>query len=178
MFAPMTAVRVPGRVVWRNEALAREMGFTTDEELVEALSYRLPRPGETAGKRDTITLYADHYGGDGIAPYLGSARAGFLPYGDILLKGIGLTPLFRKPREEDFPHTHGGCNLNEAMAEAIHGEISRRLFSREPARILAIIDQDDWTVYPDGLTRQPRVILARAGLQLRPAHMLARVIRE
>ncbi|HEY0142458.1 MAG TPA: hypothetical protein VGF48_16290 [Thermoanaerobaculia bacterium] len=174
----MTAVRVPGRIVWRNEVLAREMGFATADDLLDALSYRLLRPGEEIGGRKTVTLYADHYGGDGIAPYLGSARAGFTEYGDILLKGIGLTPLFRKPREDDFPHAHGGCNLNEAMAEAIHGEISRHLFTREPARILAIIDQDDWTVWPDGVTRHPRVILARAGLQLRPAHMLARVARE
>lgn len=178
MFAPMTAVRVPGRVVWRNEALARAMGLATDDQLLDALSYRLLRPGEAIAGRKTITLHADHYGGDGIAPYLGSARAGFTEQGDILLKGIGLTPLFRKPREDDFPHAHGGCNMNEAIAEAIHGEISRHLFTREPARILAIIDQDDWTVWPDGVTRQPRVILARAGLQLRPAHMLARVIRE
>lgn len=175
MFATMTAVSVPGRVIWRNAELTRGL---TDDDLVDALSYRLLRPGEAIKGRETVTLHADHYGGDGIAPFLGSARAGFLPYGDILLKGIGLTPLFRKPREEDFPHTHGGCNLNEAMAEAIHGEISRRLFSREPARILAIIDQDDWTVYPDGVTKHPRVILARVGLQLRPAHVLAKIIRE
>lgn len=183
MFAPMTAVRIPGRVAWCNFELARSLGFDVPdwprmtaalhEQLVGALSYRLLRAGEEAGDRPTITLYADYYGGDGIAPYLGSARAGFLPYGDILLKGIGLTPLFKMPKDDDFPHTHGGCNINEALAEAVHGEVSRNLFSREPARILAIIDQDDWTEYPDG-RKLARCILARAGLQLRPAHMLAR----
>ncbi|MEA2490678.1 MAG: hypothetical protein QOH21_2470, partial [Acidobacteriota bacterium] len=186
MFAPMTAVHVPGRVVWCNFELARGFGFAVPSwsrmtgelhaQLIAALSYRLPRPGEELNG-PTITLYADQYGGDGIAPYLGSARAGFLPYGDILLKGIGLTPLFQRHNQDDFPHSHGGCNMNEAIAEAMHGEISRNLFSREPARILAIIDHGEDTVYPDG-TRLARCILARAGLQLRPAHMLARDARR
>lgn len=187
MFAEVVAVRVPGRVVWCNFDLARELGFDVPswprmtralhDQLLDALSWRVLQPGEDPAGRPTITLYADHYGGDGIFNYLGSARAAFTPYGDILVKGIGLTPLYQ-PDEGTFQHSHGGCNMNEALAEAVQAEISHHLFRREPARILAVIDQDDYTIYPGGRTRRARAVVARAGMQLRPAHILASEARR
>ncbi|HEX2123111.1 MAG TPA: hypothetical protein VHL59_15870, partial [Thermoanaerobaculia bacterium] len=182
MFAEVTAVRVPGRVVWCNYELAREIGFDVPawprmtralhQQLVDALSYRALQPGEEADGRPTITLHADRYGGDGIAPYLGSARAAFAPWGDILLKGIGLTPLFQTHNEDDFPHSHGRAVMDESFVEALQCEVAFHLFSRTPARILAIVDQDEIIDFPDG-RRFAGAVLARAGLQLRPAHVLA-----
>ncbi|HEV7857555.1 MAG TPA: hypothetical protein VGO91_02810 [Pyrinomonadaceae bacterium] len=184
MFAEFKALRVPGRVVWCNFELARELGFDVPAshqmtrefhlQLVEALSYRAltgEEEDDLAG-RATINMYADKYGGDGVLPALGSGRAGFLPYGNLSIKGIGHTPLFKHDDPDDFEHSHGGLNMFAAIAEALFGEVNVNLFSKPSTRILAIIDQGDNTIYPDG-RKVARAIVARAGHQLRPGHVLA-----
>ncbi len=186
MFEEFTGVRIPGRVIWCNFELARQMGFAVsvsnqmDErlhaQLIDALSYRAAQPGEDIRGRATVKMYADKYGGDGIGKARGSARAGFLPYGNICLKGIGQTPLFKEDDEADFDHLHGGLNMFAALAEALFGEVNKNLFSKPSTRILAIIDQDDYTQYSGG-RNVARAIIARTGHQLRPAHVLARWVR-
>lgn len=186
MFTEFKVVKIPGRVVWCNFELARQLGFAVPasnrldarlhEQLIDALSYRAVQPGEELAGRATVTMYADKYGGDGIGKARGSARAGFLPYGNISLKGIGLTPLYNHDDDDDFDHSHGGLNMFAALAEALFGEVNRNLFSKPSTRILAIIDQDDYTQYADG-RKVVRAIIARTGHQLRPAHVLARWMR-
>lgn len=186
MFAEFAAARVPGKVLWCNFDLARSLGFNIprhnrmtpelQDQLIEALSFRALRKGEEAGARSTIHLYADKYGGDGVAPALGSARAGFLPYGDLFIKGVGHTPLFKHYGRHDFAHSHGGLNMWQAIAEAVFGEVNANLFGENSTRILAIIDQDDHTVYPNG-RKVPRAVAIRAGNQLRPGHILAKSVR-
>jgi hypothetical protein len=186
MFAEFTAIKVPGTVVWCNFELARELGFDVPpsnrmndrlhEQLIDALSYKILPTKASAAERQTITMYADKYGGDGVAPALGSARAGFLPYLNLFIKGVGHTPLFRHNDPDDFPHSHGGLNMYAGIIEAIFGEVNKNLFSRQAPRILAIIDQDDYTVRPNG-QRVLRAVAARTGNQLRPAHVLAKRVR-
>jgi hypothetical protein len=186
MFTEFKGVKIPGRVVWCNFELARQLGFAVHasnrldarlhEQLIDALSYKAVQPGEELAGRATVTMYADKYGGDGIGKARGSARAGFLPYGNISLKGIGLTPLFKPDDEDDFDHSHGGLNMFAALAEALFGEVNRNLFSKPSTRVLAIIDQDDYTRYSGG-RKVARAIIARTGHQLRPAHVLARWVR-
>jgi hypothetical protein len=183
MFAEFTAARVPGKVAWCNYELARQLGFKVPasncmtpefhQQIIDALSYRAAPSGLGLEDRLAITMYADKYGGDGVAPALGSSRSGYLPFGDIFLKGVGHTPLFRHNNPDDFPHSHGGFDMDEGLAEVVCGEINANLISRDSSRILAIIDQDDYTHYPDG-ERSLRAIVARAGSQLRPGHVLAR----
>ena len=182
MFSEFTALRVPGKVVWCNYELARQLGFKVPpsncmtpefhSQLIDALSYRVSRPGLDPEDQQALTMYADKYGGDGVAPALGSSRSGYLPFGDIFLKGVGHTPLFRHNDPDDFLHSHGGFDMEEGLAEAVWGEINANLISQDSSRILAIIDQDDYTNYPDG-ERAPRAIVARTGYQLRPGHVLA-----
>ena len=186
MFVEFIAVKVPGKVVWFNFELARSLGFNVPrsdrmtpelhDRLIDVLSYRALRKGEDAEARPTVRLYADKYGGDGVAPALGSARAGFLPYGDLFIKGVGYTPLFRHFDRNDFAHSHGGLNMWQAMAEAVFGEVNANLFGESSTRILAIIDQDDHTVYPNG-RKMPRAIAVRTGNQLRPGHVMAKRVR-
>ncbi|HEX8068809.1 MAG TPA: hypothetical protein VF546_02580 [Pyrinomonadaceae bacterium] len=187
-FAEVTAVEMPGRVVWCNFELARALGFDvpasncmTPEfhaQLLEALSYRVPEPGAAIDARKrTIKLYADKYGGEGVRPALGAGRAGFLPYGNLCMKGIGLTPLFKHDDPDDFEHSHGGLTMDEAIAEALFGEVNANLFTQGSARILAIIDHGEFITYPEG-HKVPRVLAARAGTQLRPAHLLASRVRR
>ena len=186
MFAKFTVVQIPGRVVWCNVDLAREIGFDAPlsnhltpqlhDQLVRALSWRVLKQAERADGRFTLTMYADKYGGDGVAPALGSARAGFLPYCDLFIKGVGHTPLFKHNDPDDFAHAHGGLNMYQAIAEAVFGEVNLNLFGPKSTRILAIIDQGDHTTYPNG-KKDVRAVAARIGNQLRPGHVLAKRVR-
>lgn len=186
MFAEFIAVKVPGKVIWLNFDLAREMGLDVPpdhrltpqlhQQLIDMFSYRALGPGESACGRPTITLYADKYGGDGVSPALGSGRGGFLPYGNFFLKGIGHTPLFKHDDPDDFAHSHGGLHMWQGITEAVFGELNRNLFSRGSARILALLDLDDYTVFPDGL-RMVRAVAVRVANQLRPGHVLAKRTR-
>jgi len=82
-FAEFPAIRFPGTVVWCNFDLAREVGFDVPpanrltpelhEQLITSLSLRAVAPAEINGHQ-TVTMYADKYGGDGVSPALGKLR--------------------------------------------------------------------------------------------------------
>jgi hypothetical protein len=149
------------------------------EQLTSMFSVRALHPKEDPGSRPVITLYADKYGGDGVAPNLGSARGGFHPYCNAFIKGIGYTPLFSKYDPKDFEHSHGGLNMDQAFSEAVFGEVNLNLFDHKSPRILVIIEQGDSTIYPENDRYSPgkvvpRAISVRVGNQLRPAHLLAK----
>jgi hypothetical protein len=173
---------MPGKVVWCNFQLARALGFDVPasnqmtpelhEQLIDALSYRVLSPGEHAGERKAITIYADKYGGEGVAPALGAGRAGFLGYGNLYAKGIGHTPLFKHDDPTDFSCSHGGLLTSEAMVEAVFGEVNTNLFSKGSTQVLAIVDQGEYLEYPDR-RKKSRAVAIRCGMQLRPAHLLA-----
>jgi hypothetical protein len=185
-FAEFTAVKTQGTVIWCNFELAEELGFDVPPSrcmtkqfhqlLIDALSYRVLPAGEDARGRQTITLYADRYGGDGLGGTLGAGRAGFLPYGNLYLKGVGLTPLFKLSNPADFPHNHGGMQMNDCLGEAVFGEVNQHLLTKGSTRILAVIDQGEIIVYPNGFT-VPIALVVRGGMQLRPGHLLSKQVR-
>jgi hypothetical protein len=185
--AEFVSVRTPGKLVWFNFDLAPNVGLDVpsaksivpefDNGIVEMLSLRALRAGEELGSREGVPLYADKYGGDDLGRCMGAGRAGFLPHGNFYLKGVGHTPLFRHDDPNDFDHSHGGVSMLEGMLEAVFGEVNANLFTKGSARILALIDQDDYTTYPDG-HKEPRAIVVRAGSQLRPAHLFARGVKS
>src|SRR6185503_15818044 len=142
------------------------------EQLVDALSYRVFSPEQNGDERKAITIYADKYGGEGVAPALGAGRAGFLQYGNLYAKGIGHTPLFKHDDPTDFSCSHGGLLTSDATVEALFGEINTNLFTKGSTQILAIVDQDEYLEYPD-FRQKSRAIAIRTGMQLRPAHLLA-----
>lgn len=183
-FAPFTAIRMPGRVLWCNFELARRLGFAVpqsklmtpqfQQQLLDAMSYRVLPEAKLNG-RQSITLYADKYGGDGVRPALGSGRSGFLPYGNLYIKGVGFTPLFRHDDPDDLAHSHGGVQMNDCLGEAVFGEVNQHLLTNGSTRILAVIDQGENVVYPYGTV--PIALAVRSGMQLRPGHLLARTRR-
>src|ERR1700752_957330 len=185
-FAEFPAVRFPGKVIWCNFELLRELGFDVPrtnqltpelhEELVAKLSLRSLTPGDDVSGVEVVTVYADRYGGEGVTPALGAGRAGFLPDANLYIKGLGFTPLFRHNDKDDFVHSHGGVHLDDCMSEAIFGEVNQNLFELGSSRIVAIIDQGKFVVEPSG--RQRDIALAiRTGAQLRPGHLLAKRVR-
>jgi hypothetical protein len=184
-FAEFQAYRFPGTVLWCNFELLRELGFDVPEtnqltpelnqQLLAAFSLRAVN-GEAVNGHELLTLYADKYGGDGVSPALGAGRAGFLSHGNLYVKGLGFTPLFRHNDADDFVHSHGGVHLEDCLSEAVFGEVTHNLFTLGANRIVAIIDQGKHVTEPSG--RERHIALAvRAGAQLRPGHLLARRAR-
>jgi hypothetical protein len=184
-FAEFPAIRFPGTVVWCNFDLARQLGFDVPasnqltpklhEQLTSSLSLRAIAPAEINGHK-TVTMYADKYGGDGVSPALGAGRAGFLAGGNLYVKGIGFTPLFRHNDKDDFVHSHGGVHFEDCLSEAVFGEVNHNLFTLGSTRIVAVIDQGMHVTEPSG--RERHIALAvRVGPQLRPGHLLARRAR-
>ena len=181
-FAELTAVRVPGKLLWCNFELARQLGFAVprsnqptpefEEQLLSALSLRAVAPAEVAAGQETVTMYADKYGGDGVLPALGAGRAGFLAFGNLYVKGMGFTPLFKHNDPDDFAHSHGAVHLDDCLCEAVFGEVNENLFARGASRVLAVIDHGKEVVAPGG-RRIPVALVVRTGSQLRPAHLLA-----
>jgi hypothetical protein len=182
-FVEFTAVSTCGKVIWCNFELARQLGFEVprlnqltpefEKQLLSALSFRVVSPTENVQSKKTITMYADRYGGDGVWPGLGAGRAGFLPYGNLYIKGVGLTPLFKHNDPDDFEHSHGAVHFDDCLLEAVFGEVNENLFARGSVRVLAIIDEGRNVTPPSG-TQIPVALVARTGVQLRPAHLLIR----
>jgi len=184
-FAEFQAYRSPGTVLWCNFDLLRQLGFDVplsnqltpelNQQLLAALSLRAVN-GEALNGHELLTLYADKYGGEGVSPALGAGRAGFLSHGNLYVKGLGFTPLFRHNDADDFVHSHGGVHLEDCLSEAVFGEVTHNLFTLGSNRIVAIIDQGKHVTEPSG--RRRHIALAvRAGAQLRPGHLLARRAR-
>ena len=186
-FAEFAAVRTPGKVIWCNFELAGKLGFEVPranqltpefhEQLLATLSFRALTPSDLNRAHETITMYADRYGGDGVRPALGAGRAGFLAYGNLYIKGVGCTPLFKHNDPEDFAHSHGGVHLDDCLSEAVFGEVNENLFTHGSTRILAIIDQGRHVTAPTG-RRIPVALVVRTGAQLRPAHLLGGPVRR
>jgi hypothetical protein len=177
---PVRLVRVPGKVMWVDFDLARELGFSVppdnrmteelEQELLEALSYRVLGEGEDPAGREIIEGGADRYGGTGIMMNLGAGRAAFLPWLNVNIKGVGITPL-SVPEPDDFTHSHGGAPAREGLLEAIWGLQADNLLTHKGTRILAVIDTGDGTEWADQDV-EPRALIARVGNQLRPGHVL------
>jgi hypothetical protein len=183
-FAEFPVVRHPGKVVWCNFDLARQLGFDVSpanqltpqlhDQLIASLSLRALTT--KANGHEVLTMYADKYGGEGVSPALGAGRAGFLRDGNLYVKGIGFTPLYRDGDKDDFVHSHGGVHFEDCLSEAVFGEVNANLFSLGSTRIVAIIDQEMHVTDPNGRER-PIALAVRVGPQLRPGHLLARRTR-
>jgi hypothetical protein len=183
LFADFRVVRAPGKVIWCNFDLARTLGFAVPRsnelspelhtQLIDALSFRAVQPRDDIRGRETIKMFADRYGGEGVRPALGAGRAGFLPYGNLYVKGVGFTPLFKHDDPDDFVHSHGAVHLDDCLSEALFGEVNENLFTSGSSRVVAIIDQGLHVTAPNG-QQMPIALAVRAGAQLRPAHLMSR----
>jgi hypothetical protein len=179
---PVPLVNTPGRVMWVDFDLARELGFNVppgnrmtpafEKELTAALSFRVAKEGEDTTGKSVVTGAADRYMGTGMGYSQGAGRAAFLPALNANIKGLGRTPLAAQNKNQDFTHNHGGAPAREGLLEAAWGLESQNLFSNKGARILAVIDTGDNTEWADG-TKEPRALIVRVGNQYRPAHILS-----
>ncbi|WP_440962715.1 hypothetical protein ACL58G_18335 [Massilia sp. GER05] len=119
---------------------------------------------------DEATLAAgERYGGEALEANGGGVRCGIV--GDFQIKGIGKNQLAGK--STDFWHSHGAASLEEAIQEAIWGEVCQLALPYGAARVNAIITTG--TMAPDrSFTRHgtsSRALIVR-DQALRPAHYM------
>lgn len=129
-------------VVWINKNLVQEYGIELDEDaikhkLIENFSYVSKG---YAKKTKTVTndkkaFMADQYGSRHEICNGGSARCGL--NGHFQIKGIGRNPLVAANMSES--HSHGKLFIDEAISEAIWGEICHKHLPYGSVRTLAII---------------------------------------
>ncbi|USD61666.1 YdiU family protein [Vibrio sp. SCSIO 43140] len=150
-FVPFDAYKIRGtEVVWLNKELIQDHEIELDEdaikdELIENFSY--VSKGYTKKSRiatnDKKQFLADRYGSRHEACNGGSARCGLNGYFQI--KGIGRNPLVAANMSES--HSHGKLFIDEAISEAIWGEICHKHLPYGAIRTLAIIKTNVKHVY-------------------------------
>jgi hypothetical protein len=133
-------------------ALVREYGVSSSPADV----------AETAGA--TPIFHADRYGGSGGAAHGGSGRCGISNLFNA--KGIGGTPLV--PNNTDWDHSHGFMWMDEALREAVNGEIAAEELPFGAVPVIAIIDTGI-DLKREGEPARRRAIVVRPNF-LRPAH--------
>ncbi|EKO3570930.1 YdiU family protein [Vibrio metschnikovii] len=174
-FVLFDAYKLKGtEVVWINKELIQEYEIELDEEsikseLIENFSY--VSKGYTKKTRiitnDKKQFMADQYGSRHEICNGGSARCGI--NGHFQIKGIGRNPLVAANMSES--HSHGKLFIDEAISEAIWGEICHKHLPYGAIRTLAIIKTNvkHKFGYLDGAPDK-HCALAIRETSVRPAH--------
>lgn len=167
------------KVLWVNWELLREYGVTPppagltpefESRLVRAFAWAVPATTDAADTftDDTRTLYADRYGGAGRGANIGSGRAAsFLGRKPLQSKGSGQTSLVRATTED---HSNGRMSLEEAMREAIWGEINARQLPFGSNRVLLVLDRGTQSPYSGGQLERDAIVIRED--PVRPAHFM------
>ncbi|MGF1683884.1 protein adenylyltransferase SelO family protein [Photobacterium minamisatsumaniensis] len=174
-FALFKAKRLKNtELVWVNTDLLKVYGYNgTIEEIENFLleQYSYVSDGYTNKSRvldnERKAFWADRYGSRHEVCNGGSARCGFDGYFQV--KGIGLTPLLAQNMSES--HSHGKLFLDEAIAEAIWGELCHKHLPLGSIRTLAIIKTNvhQEFLYLDDKPKKPCALAIRE-FAIRPAH--------
>jgi hypothetical protein len=141
------------------------------EAQISQLAYCIPYPEDAPGAfTDETKVYrGERYGGEGIGGNGGGVRCGF--DGSVQVKGIGSNPLAGTTTE--YWHMHGGASLQEAVREAVWGEVCHAVLPHGAARVKAIVITG--TRVPvesvEGGRSAPRALIVRDPA-LRPAHFM------
>ncbi|RQP23675.1 toxin-activating lysine-acyltransferase [Piscinibacter terrae] len=164
-FVPFSARKLSQPLLhWSNPDIAGHLDFFEH-------SYCIPHPNDPEEYFSTEwkIFQAERYGGRGVGSNGGGARCGF--DGKIQIKGIGRNPLVG--RDTDFWHAHGGANLEEAIREAVWGEICHRVLPFGGVRCLQIIGTGTQSHFENsqGNRTLPRALIVREAA-VRPAHFM------
>ena len=166
-FVPMTTYRLARpEFAWRNE------NADTASDIHEH-AFCVPLDGEPASVclSETREYYADRYGGTGQGRHGGAGRCG--TKGNVQIKGIGRTPLVGSKMQVD--HSYGGTFLQEAIREALAGEICHYALPFGSVRVYGITLTGTQVpdIWPSGKrpVTSPRALVARQAV-IRPAHFM------
>ena len=165
-FVPFYAnkARLP-TIIWRNPELP---GLSLEHH-----AYFAPLADDELGSYETTTrsFLGERYGGDGLGANGGGVRCGLA--GGVQVKGIGKNALAGSGT--NFFHAYGGATLNEAILEAIWGEVCHLALPFGGVRALGILGTGTRVPlrYPKAGedTTTARALLVRES-PLRPAHYM------
>jgi len=174
-FVTFDAFKLSGtELVWFNRSLLDEYGISGSDKVIETTflkNYSYISKGYTDKKRiqihDKKSFFADQYGSRHEVCNGGSARCGL--NGLFQIKGIGRNPLIAQNISES--HSHGKLFIDEAISEAIWGEICHRHLPYGAVRTLAIIKTNvmqEFGYLAD--TPKKHCALAIREISVRPAH--------
>ncbi|WP_318440664.1 protein adenylyltransferase SelO family protein [Photobacterium leiognathi] len=161
-------------ILWINNSLIKEYEFFNDIENIEEyildnysfVTEEYINPSRIL-KNDSKIYGADRYGSRHEVCNGGSARCGY--DGLWQVKGIGITPLLSQNMSKT--HANGKLFLDEAISEAIWGEVCHRHLPYGAIRTLAIIKTNvtEEFLYLDDKPRKPCALAIRE-FSVRPAH--------
>lgn len=174
-FSSFDTFRLKGvELVWFNNDLLKKYNINGSKEEIETFllneySYVLPNYADSNRLifNECKTFWADRYGSRHEVCNGGSARCGF--DGTFQVKGIGVTPLVAQNMSKS--HSHGKLFLDEAISEAIWGEICHQHLPFGSIRTLAIIKTNvqEGFSYSDNCPKKPCALAIRE-FSIRPAH--------
>lgn len=161
-------------VAWVNEKLIKSYGiYGSLDELKQYIlnEYAFVSKGYVTDNQLNMrcqkTFWADRYGSRHEVCHGGSGRCGF--DGKFQVKGIGATPLLAQNVSQS--HSSGKMFIDEAILEAIWGEVCHKHLPLGGIRTLAIIktNVEEPFIYLDGSPSKPCALAIRE-FAVRPAH--------
>lgn len=162
-----------GRVLWASSALdmsARNGALNRADRFFIALPVENERPRLAIGQ-DLTTLWAERYGGAGLGANGGGVRCGNVE--DVQIKGVGSNLL--AGADTDYWHRHGAMSVQDALREALWGELFEHALPYGAVRSLGVLSTG--TQYQvevgaeKGIGWAQRALLVREQV-LRPAHFM------
>lgn len=164
-------------VLWLNARWLLERGFDVSDHaervrieawLLQEFAFAVPLPTDPADAYadESTIVHADRYGASGRTPHGGSGRVATRRRFQV--KGAGATPLVG--RRADWFHAHGCLWLEEALREAIFGEIADAEFPHGAVPAIAILDTGLNYRDEHGVVGERRALLVRPAV-LRVAHL-------
>jgi hypothetical protein len=178
LLVPFEARRLKNvSVLWLNRRWFLERGFDIydpslrqriERWLCDAFGFAVPCQDDppAAYSEETHVLHADRYGGSSSTnKHGGSGRAAVV--GKFQVKGIGQTPLTGK--NCDWVHSHGCASVEEAVREAIYGEVAAAEFPYGAVPVIAILDAG--LCYSRPIPEIPEERLIRRALIIRPVFL-------
>lgn len=166
-FVPFSVSRLANpNVAWEN----REEDCSVDV-MEHAFCAPIEDEPASAFSAESREYFAERYGGRGVGPNGGGARCG--TRGLVQIKGIGKAPLVGG-KSHGAEHSYGGASLQEAVREALWGEICHIALPFGAVRSFGIIktgtDVRNFG-FRDSIVMTPRALVLREPA-LRPAHFM------
>jgi hypothetical protein len=157
--------------VWKNREIANHLNLADYQYCIPQAS----DPQQCFGEEEATAL-GERYGGQRIVNNGGGVRCGLID--SIQIKGIGSNCL--AGRNRSFWYSHGGAGLEEAIREAIWGEVCNVALPFGAVRVYGILDTGMKTSFPgpgDTVLDVTRALILREAA-LRPAHYLRAIYFE
>ena len=145
ILSPFELKRLVGtHILFHNARLAEDLkklpnSIVSEESFLQDFSFVMEEMAQMwqlqIDNSHTKSVYAEHYGGDGIGRNGGGVRCA--NDGNVLLKGIGTNHLVGK--DTKFSHANGSLALLDAVTETIYSEVLLELLPVGTVRCLGIL---------------------------------------